>query len=382
MNNAAGQLLGYALQFPRALYHLVKCGPGDCICVEVLGDVSTVKANGDIISEEDKSSINGNPLTDRSVDLWKTFYNWIQSINKDEIVIEKTLFILYCNKSGRKSIVDAFSTVKNIEEATKSINDAKMKLDDINGDHEIWKYYDYVVNKNDETLKKILVNFELQVGSDFGIEELEHELQKLLINENYIGYAIDKLNGWLLKKINLKISEKNNAIVSWEEYKDEFSILFERIRSKELIDFTYNTSFDDDINDAIRVQPLYIRQLELIESPEDDLIEAVTDYMKADSNIEKWIENDIINIELAEDFEEKLKRFWGSQVKKTEILYRQCSDTEKGQLIYEECKSKEITIRDMSPPASTIPGMYHMLADEPELGWHPEWFDRLQKREK
>jgi len=28
-SNAAGQLLGYSLQFPRALFHLLTCSPGD-----------------------------------------------------------------------------------------------------------------------------------------------------------------------------------------------------------------------------------------------------------------------------------------------------------------------------------------------------------------
>ena len=42
-SNAAGQLLGYTIQFPRALYHLLRCGPGDAVCIEVLGDVATKK---------------------------------------------------------------------------------------------------------------------------------------------------------------------------------------------------------------------------------------------------------------------------------------------------------------------------------------------------
>ncbi|MHB8840557.1 MAG: hypothetical protein ACYC56_02005 [Candidatus Aquicultor sp.] len=86
-SNAAGQLLGYGMQFPRALLHLLKGSPGDAVCVEVLGDVATIKSDSNVIAEEDKASSTAhNPLTNKSDDLWKTFSNWIQAIN-DHILV-------------------------------------------------------------------------------------------------------------------------------------------------------------------------------------------------------------------------------------------------------------------------------------------------------
>jgi hypothetical protein len=70
-SNAPGQLLGYSIQFPRALFHLLTCSPGDSVCVEVLGDVATLKSDGSLLTEEDKSSVVGNPITNKSTDLWK-----------------------------------------------------------------------------------------------------------------------------------------------------------------------------------------------------------------------------------------------------------------------------------------------------------------------
>lgn len=70
-SNAPGQLLGFSMQFPRALYHLLRSAPNDVVCVEVLGDVATFTSGGKLLSEEDKSSIRGNPLTDRSTDFTK-----------------------------------------------------------------------------------------------------------------------------------------------------------------------------------------------------------------------------------------------------------------------------------------------------------------------
>ena len=92
-SNAPGQLLGYTIQFPRALCHLLRSGPGDAVCVEVLGDVATLKPDGGVIAEEDKSSIVGNPLTDKSIDLWKTFSNWIEAIiSRNLDVVENEIY--------------------------------------------------------------------------------------------------------------------------------------------------------------------------------------------------------------------------------------------------------------------------------------------------
>jgi hypothetical protein len=121
-SNAPGQLLGYALQFPRALYHLLRSGAGDTVSIEVLGDVAIIESSGEVTLEEDKSSIVGNPLTDRSTDLWKTFANWIEIINDKNLDVRKTKFILYCNQSGRHGIVDEFSSAQNQLDAQKAID--------------------------------------------------------------------------------------------------------------------------------------------------------------------------------------------------------------------------------------------------------------------
>lgn len=106
---AAGQLLGYILQLPRALCRLLEVGPGGAVGVEVLGDVTAYLPDGESINEEDKSSVSGNPLTDRATDLWKTFYNWIKLIEDGSVDPDKTRFVLYCNQKGRESLVNQFT---------------------------------------------------------------------------------------------------------------------------------------------------------------------------------------------------------------------------------------------------------------------------------
>jgi len=373
-SNAPGQLLGYSIQFPRALYHLLKCGPGDSVCVEYLGDVATFSAEGKLLTEEDKSSIVGNPITNKSTDLWKTFFNWVNAEISGDINIQKTKFVLYCNKQGRVGIVNKFSSARNKEEIIAAINYAKTKLANIKKDHPIWEYYDFVINKNEKIFIEIVERFELQIGNGSGYDEVRKELLIKIIPEKQIEFLIESISGWLIKKIIEKIVLRKSAIITWKEFNTHFLTQFERVRKYELIDFTLQKSYGQDmIENQIKTSPLYLKQLEKIGSSNDEIFEAVTEYLKADVNREKWIENEIIDADIAKEFEEKLKTFWTNQSKKIKIVNKDLNEEDQGQLLLIDCKSRLITIRDMDPPTTTIAGTYHALANEPVIGWHPNW---------
>ncbi len=382
-SNAPGQLLGYTLQFPRALVYLLKSGPGDTVSIEVLGDVAITTASGEVTAEEVKSSVARNPLTDKSTDLWKTFANWIDAINSGHIVLEKTNFKLYCNQSGRLGIVDQFSSAQNVKEAQKAIDYAKEKLKDIRLGHDIWEYYDSVVNQNESLLLKLLDKFELIIGSGVGYKEVSYEIQRKNVHVNQIEFIMDKLSGWLQKEVVEKIAAREKAIISWEIFNHQFLVLFERARSRELIDFSQQyPPGDEEVHSQVRTRPTYLQQLEVIGYSDDDILEAVYEYLRADVNRIKWIDNEIIDEDIAADFELKLTDYWKNQRKRIEITQKTLSAEERGQLLYGDCKSRQEKIRDINPPYPTIAGTYHALADEPVLGWHPNWKKRFQSKKE
>ncbi len=382
-SNAPGQLLGYALQFPRALFHLLRSAPKDVVCVEVLGDVATLTSDGELLSEEDKSSIVGNPLTDRSIDLWKTFSNWIEAINNKDFDVEKTQFVLYCNQSGRESIVNKFSSAQNESDILNAIEYAKSELSDLKPDHEIWKYYDFVVNQNGTLLLKVIERFELQIGNGAGYDEVRIEIQRQHVPDGQIEFIMENLSGWIQKVIIENIAVRKNAIISWEEFDHQFKVLFNRSRCRELIDFTMQYSIKDEkVRSQVKIRPRYLQQLEAIGLKDEDILTEISDYLRADVNREKWIADEIIDEEVASDFEDRLTRFWVNQRNKIRITQKTLGEIEQGQLLLSDCKSRQESIRDMVPPSSTIAGTYHALADEPTLGWHPNWKTFFPKQEE
>lgn len=382
-SNAPGQLLGFTIQFPRALYHLLKSGPGECVCVEVLGDVATITQDGGVIAEEDKSSIVGNPLTDKSIDLWKTFSNWVNAINSGHLKIENTRFILYTNKSGKAGIVNEFHSALTIAEVEVAIENAKTTLSDIKKEHEVYPYLDNVFNKNLSLLKVIVQRFELEIGEGAGYDDIFHELKGKHVAETQIKFLCDKIAGWLQRVVLECLASKTPAVVKWEDFDHEFKIVFERSRCRELIDFAIEYySGHPDIANHIKNRPRYVKQLEVLDCPDEDVLEAVTDYLRAKVNISKWIEDDIIDSDIADDFEKKLIAYWKSKQVHIALTQKTLDEKEKGRLIYCECKMRQEQIRDMTPPSSTIEGTYHALANKLLLGWHPQWSMMFSQQEE
>lgn len=372
--NAPGQLLGFTIQYPRALCHLLRSTQGCTVCIEVHGDVATLHPDGCVHAEEDKSSIHSNPVTDKSIDLWKTLSNWVNAVRNGELDPSSTTFILYRNKSGKFALAEEFDQCKSKEEVEHALDQAHKKLSDINAEHLIWPYYKNALIDNRETLARIIENFQLETGSGAGYKEVEDEIRNKHVPPSQVNLLATNINGWLVRLVSEKISSKQEARITWEEFDNEFRALFIRARRLELIDFAlHSPPSSAEVNHQISMRPIYLRQVELINGSDDEIIEAVTDHIKAKINRDRWIEDDVIDEQLAADFEDNLQRYWKNIRTKIDITNKGLTKEERGKLLLSECMVRTETIRGEQPPASTIAGTYHALADVPTLGWHADW---------
>jgi hypothetical protein len=376
-SNAAGQLFGYSLQYPRALLRLLEADSDASVAVEVFGDVSVITKNGNILSEEDKSSIASNPLTNLSINLWKTFFNWVVAINNRELDPEIDRFVLYANhKIPEKSLVMEFnnSTETTVDEVLKH---ADLIVKDIPKKHKIYEYKEYLLKKNRDNFKALLPRFELVFNplADNVYDDIKKILKdKTFIDATEIEWVLNYLTGWLQTAIMGKISKNIPAILSKEYFTHELRPLLSKLRKKELIDFALSKMPTEVqlINNA-RQRPIYIKQLEYINSSDDEIIEAVSNYFKADSNRLDWIDKEIITESDMDDFEKKLCSFHNNTNNKIRLTRTTNSDEERGKLLYSECQNRKESLSNQDPPHGTIQGSYHVLSDEERLGWHPNW---------
>src|SRR4029077_18286594 len=75
-----GQLFGYSLQAIRLLSLALDAAPGTILSLEVFEDVGVAEETGSFLASQTKSGLETTPVSDRAVDLWKTFSNWLNAI--------------------------------------------------------------------------------------------------------------------------------------------------------------------------------------------------------------------------------------------------------------------------------------------------------------
>lgn len=384
-SNAAGQLFGYSLQFPRALLRLLQAGEGEAVGIEICGDVSVFFPEGIVLSEEDKSSLATNALTDHSENLWKTFYNWITAVNEGELQVDKTRFVLYTNHSvTQQSLASEFGKAETRAEVASAIKLVKERLNDVVEGHALFKYLDFVVNQNSETFAHLLLRFELVVNhvADDVYEDIRREIAGKIVGKAYVEYILDNLSGWVQKTINGQIAKHQQARITFEEFSHQFLALFSRVRQQALIDFAVTHLPDTEALTArMQARPTYVKQLEIIDADQMEIMEAVSDYYRADSNRLEWIEKEIIDESAMSDFMGRLKSFHANRQQRIELTERGRAETERGQLLLHDCKDRQEALAGQHPPDRTIQGTYHVLAEEKQVGWHPRWGAMLADQE-
>jgi hypothetical protein len=272
------------------------------------------------------------------------------------------------------------STAKTLTEIDAVVKFAENQLKNVSNAAVI-EYRNFVLVENLVILKNIIPQFELVADNkaDAVYNEIRGEIKGKYIPENQIEYLLNALTGWLQKLINQKIASREDAIISFEEFDKQFQVLFTRIRTKqELIDYANSkVPAKTELSQKVKERPLYVRQLEIIKSGQDEILEAVTDFFRADSNRLDWIEKGIIDEKAMTDFENHLCSFHANYQKKLMLTESSRPEEDRGRLLLIECQQRQEKIANMNPPDRTVQGSYHVLADEPRLGWHPRWQDML-----
>jgi hypothetical protein len=377
-SNAAGQLFGYSLQFPRVLLRLLQAEIDAKVGIEVCGDVAVFFPEGITLTEEDKSSLLKNAIADTSSNLWKTFYNWINAINNKELEPKTDRFIIYTNhRVPSDSIVMKLNNAQTQQEVNSIIQLAQKKLENIGGDKNLFRYKKEIFENNLNIFRDIIPRFELIIDhkADDVYNSIRNEIRKKYVQDDQIEYLLEALSGWLQKTTNQLIAQKKQAIISFSEFDKQFKFLFKIIRSNDiLIDYALSKMpAKQELAKKAKKRPIYVRQLEIIKLTQDKIIRAVSDYFKADTNRQQWIEKGLVDESSMQDFESRLISFYTNLRQRILLTNSQVPKEDQGELILLECQQRQERIANMDPPDRTVQGSYHVLSDELRVGWHPQW---------
>lgn len=386
-SSAAGQLFGYTLQYPRALLRLIEASDDAFVSVEDFGDVGVENGEGVKISEEDKSSIAGkSPVLDRSENLWKTFYNWTQAVVNNELDADRDFFILYANHESKEDSIIVKLSKAGANNVSATLSAIKTDVIDVLSDseHPLYKYVYCLFNQNYKLFEKIVARFELvcDKNADNVYDEIKRILKnRLMLPESRdVSDLVNYLTGWLQEKLMKKIAARQIASISRKDLVRYAYPQIKKLNNDCLIDFAGSKLPGNDYaENQISQKPTYIRQMDFVNADQDEQLTAVLDFYRASENRIKWIEDDVISKEDIEIFEKNLIDAYKSEQKRISLTMPSSNDVQRGHLLMVNCMDKDMQLGVHKPPYKTVAGSYHALSNNEELGWHPDWKNKLKQ---
>ncbi len=394
--SAAAQALGYLYQFERAIFWLSK-SEIDFVSIETDDDVVSKLKSGQEISviyEQDKSSISKtNPFANANINLWKTLAIWL-SIQK-KYPDENARFVLATNKR-----VPTSSTVYKIHKANFVSN--------YNPSNPVIESCYIELIQSGKKLKGTAKEIFDEISSDFSEEEFKSLLSKIILSadeywpdrskfkdevrENLrVGsqvpfYSVyDKIFGWLVNTVIDKWASGEEATLRSDLLIDIKDIYIREVMDRPFIEQAVSLIPVFEYERESQQHKLFIKQMELIESEDDDIIDAIDHFLRATKERDRWAENGMIPCKLDIDqLEDSIKQNWRRHSKKHILESKSkpaLTKADIGNLIYidaSETSGYSLAGYPVTQPY-TILGSLHILSNNLDIGWHPDWKIELKK---
>ena len=269
---------------------------------------------------------------------------------------------------------------KDVDELIEDIQAIKNQFDATNVNY---KFLDTILNSNNiQLLKKLILSFDLiedKLADNVYVEIKNKLINDLAIKTNKAEIIINTATGWLQQQIMHKISNNDEIIIKKIDYLSFIQPIYQKVLTEELFDYACSKVISNEqVQSALNNQPNYVKQLELIEIEEDSILEAIIDYYKAEINRDKWNEDGVITLSDIQNFKNDLISSYNNIKRVNDIIYKNQNEIERGKILYSACQEKDIKLAQKQTPSRTVQGTYQLLADEKELGWHPEWKNKLK----
>ena len=324
-------------------------------------------------------------LTDKSPDLWKTIRIWCEGILKGSIPEDSTFYLVttanapkgsaayYLKSNGERDIAKSLERLKKAA-ATST------KKDNMAG-------YNAFRKLSDNIKHSMLINSYV-LDAIPNIDNLDNALREEIFHSvapKFLTSFLQRLEGWWFRRIIKHFvsgSQMESPILS-EELQDEMIRLREQFK-------TENLPIDDDLHSLYRSieasgydDSLFVQQLRLIDIGNPRILHAIRNYLKAFEQRSRWIREDLLLVGELGRYEDKISEEW-------EIYFDRMND-DLGTDATEDAKNQaakalyawaetgmSIPIRADCREAFITRGSYQILANQLQVGWHPEFKLRLQ----
>jgi len=387
--SAIDKLGAYNFQVWHALFELVQ-NANDLNClVSVEGIDDVALEEGDVLKLEQlkKTTSSHNPLSNSSVDFWKSIYNWVKFVQnyKEDIKTRKCVFKLVVN-SNRKieagDIPKSFEEAKTNSDAEKALKNAIKILEE--NDYKI-KDNEYVSFCFDEINKEDV----LFVVSRFQISKFEKNYRECFYSAFYyqdiVNINSDVCNmilGWIHKKVYECADNNIPPVFSVRQYKKELNNAIDKVCASETMKILSKKISSSDSKKVYKSGAVFVEQLNKIEIGESDILGSVSNFLRTKNEMAKHAEKgEVLDYDVfANSIEEKWSAIRNHVIDDSISL----NEVEKGRNIFNDTilGIDKIKINRFVTPEFFNKGYAHIMADDLKIGWHPRYKELFSNNEE
>jgi hypothetical protein len=371
--------------------------PGSNVSLECFEDVGLTSVDGTQKATQVKAGTGANPISDSAEDLWKTFRNWIDQVKAKEIEPATTLFEIYVGSKAKGKLCQAMSDAQSPQEIASAIDSIKKTFEDKRAKKprlsKTSKPTKATLNKlglglekqlaivldpaNEKSFSQIIKNFTYRSGSGHSFHDLMVKLQKCLVDDSIADVVLLYALGWTKKTLEEAIEQDKPPVISVDAFRKELVSYLKLFAAKLILPALAEIPTESQIS-ADTVRP-YVQQLKIIDARDEDLTEAIIDYLMTKANVTQYAKRNLINGSSLTEYDASLKRIWKNLHKNLELEGNSRDPIHFGQRLANKCLSEKEKLQGLAVPSNFTAGCFHSLADKLKIGWHQNYEAVLAK---
>lgn len=371
-HSAAGPYLGFALQPVRAFHHLLTSPRGSSVSLEFQDDVAVHYPNGALRLEQTKSALKQNPIADWAPDLWNTFHNWLKMLQSGAIKANITEYRLYVAPPKAGAFVEALTAASDATAAKAVIANIRSKLEKLRKDPACLDKLQFLLDAAEEEQTAIITRFALEPSAADPLEAIR-DILRPSVADIHLDILIKSGIGQAKQAYDRLIQRGETPILGVDAFRQEFHAFVRQNNMPGLLTSLSATPDDARIVDIASTRPIFIRQLELVEATNDDLLRAISDYLRTSADKADWADRGLIYTGSLRTWDDDLVRRHGMVRGDIADLHGDKSAATQGRLVYRQCAQHQAPLEGRAVPGHFVHGSFNDLADRRRVGWHGDF---------
>ena len=369
---APGTYLGFAIQPVRQCHHLLLGSSKSKVSLEYVDDIAIHEPDGTLVLEQCKSAVKSNPLSDSSVELWKTFATWASLCHNSGINPKTTIFRLYvCTSLDPGILAIELHETKSEQQATNLLGKISGRVSAKNSHTAASEKITELTSYDIEMVSQIFCNFELVIATD-PLDGIRKTLGATIPNEHVDHFAHAAL-GMVSGHVAELIRMGQVPIIDSESFVQKFQTYVRKYNWIGVLPPSIEQPSKEIADGLVKAAPRFVQQLKAIDVEQEVLLRAAADFIQSDADRTHWAEEGIIVKESISELDDHLERSYSLHQSEIADTQSHLSEAARGRTLYSRCSRSPGVLEGRQVPSYFVPGSYNILANGLRVGWHPNY---------